>query len=79
MAKRTGIYLPDDLEQRFEALEVPMAEIIRLGVEAAERRQPIADTVRDIIRVELSALPDRDDIRGIVTDAVADAIDRRTR
>ena len=56
-----------------------MAEIIRLGVEAAERRQPIADTVRDIIRVELSALPDRDDIRGIVTDAVADAIDRRTR
>jgi hypothetical protein len=74
MAKRTGIYLPDDLERRFKALGVPMAEIIRLGLDAAEGRQPITDTLRDVLRVELSEVPDRDEMRALVTDATREAM-----
>lgn len=51
---KTSVYLPGDLAERVKASGVPMAELIRRGLDAGEP-PPLGEVVRAAVREELEA------------------------
>jgi hypothetical protein len=69
---KTSVWLPDDLSDQWKASGVALAELVRRGLAAGEP-EPLDDKIRRIVREEVSALPDADDLKRIVRDAIRDA------
>jgi predicted GIY-YIG superfamily endonuclease len=73
---KTSVWLGKDLRARWKASELSLTEIVKLGLDAAERaaKQPapgdVADNIR-MIRDTLSVLPDEDEVRAIVREELS--------
>ena len=58
MGQRTSIYLPDDLAAKVKSSRIPLAELVRRGLNASG---PVDEaTLRHILREELAHLPTPD-------------------
>ena len=56
MSRKTSVYLTDALEARWRATGLPLAEILRRGLNTPEP-EPIEDVMRRVIREELGLTP----------------------
>lgn len=56
MGQKTSVYLSDELAERWRASSLPLSEVIRLGLDAADRAPDLEGTIRRVIREELAAL-----------------------
>jgi hypothetical protein len=54
VGRKTSVYLPDDLAERVRASGVPMAVLIRRGLDAGEP-EPLEDRLAAVIRAEFEA------------------------
>jgi len=69
---KTSIHLQPEAHKRWKATGLSLTEIVDRGLDAAEPESP-DDRIRRILREELSAVPDADELRRIVRDAIRDA------
>jgi hypothetical protein len=69
---KTSIHLQPGARERWKATGLSLTEIVDRGLDAAEP-EPVDDKIRRIIREEVSLLPDADEVRRIVADAIRDA------
>ena len=57
MGKKTSVYLSDEQAERLRASSLPLAEVIRRGLDAVAPEQPDLEAMlRRIIREELAAV-----------------------
>ena len=54
---KTSVYLTSDLDARWRKSGVPLATLIRRGLEASEGETVTLAGIRSVVREELSALP----------------------
>ena len=54
MGRKTSVWLPDDLEQRVKDAGVPIAELIRRGLEA-DAPSPLEERLAAVVRAEFEA------------------------
>lgn len=60
MGRKTSVYLSDEIARRLEASPLPLAEVIRRGLDADDPEPPDLEvTLRRVIRQEFDAQRER--------------------
>jgi hypothetical protein len=70
--KKTSVYLRPELEDRWKASGVPLADLIERGLNAGEPETQ-DEQLRRIVREEVGVLPSAEDIDRIVGKRIAEA------